>query len=691
MSFLDLLSLHFIRTIRWRTALIIVFFILIVSLSLSSFSYEATNFEVNKPWQGKDIITEFDFAIPKEADSLAAEQKEIEKDINPIFVWDSLAQGRTEALISQSFTHFFTNDSTYFENNIKRKTFEALAHYYEKGILSPFPTSYQREAFLLRKKANHELVLPFSDAFIRDSVLSQLAKIAYTLPPLAQKKFTEILRQSIQANYLYNDSLTQIDLQRQLTQIAKYKGKVTSKSVIIRTGEIISPQKAQLLHAYFIEKNQSSAAYSNMLRVISRILIVSLLIGILLVYLRYNRTRIFYDARRLMLILTVIGLIVISMGLSRLLVQLFDYSAQIQFIYLVPACIVPIVISSFFDSRTSSMCNLVVALFGAVLVQQSTEYAFLQAVAGTVAVYSMRLVQKREVFFLTLAYILLAYLLSFVIYQFYTYPNLGWNFYIHLILLILNISFTIFAYPLIFLLEKIFKVSSALSYLELTDTSHPLLDNLSLLAPGTFQHTLQVANIAKKAVTDIGGNALLTYTGALFHDIGKMKNPSFFIENFKELDNPHANLKPEESAAIVLDHVIYGIELAKKYKLPQEIIDFIQTHHGTTRVEYFYRKYTSQNAITLLTESHFTYRGPKPHSKEMAVVMIADSIEAAARTLRSYEYADLENLVTKIIQHKIQGEQLDNSGLTFKDIGNIKKSILNQLVNIYHKRLEYPE
>lgn len=691
MSFIDLLSLHFIRTIRWRTALIIIFFILIVSLSLSSFSYETTNFEVNKPWQGKDIVAEFDFAIQKAADSLVAEKRKIEEGINPVFVWDSLAQNRTKTLINQLFTHFSGKDSTYYIDNIKLNILEQLARAYEKGILSPFPAGFQKEAFLLRKKANHELVLSFSDAYMWDSVLSQLAKTTQILPPLAQKKVIEILRQSVQANYVYNDSLTQIDLQRQLTQIATYQGKVAAKSSIIRTGEIINPQKAQILQAYFREKNQSSAAYSNILRIISRMLIVSLLIGILLVYLRYNRTRIFYDARRLMLILTVIGLVVISMGLSRLLVQLFDYSTQIQFIYLVPACIAPIVISSFFDSRTSSMCNLVVALFGAVLVQQSTEYAFLQAVAGTVAVYSMRLVQKREVFFLTLAYILLAYLVSFVIYQFYTYPSLGWNFYIHLILLALNISFTIFAYPLIFLLEKIFKVSSALSYLELTDTSHPLLDNLSLLAPGTFQHTLQVANIAKKAVADIGGNALLTYTGALFHDIGKMKNPSFFIENFKEQDNPHANLKPEESAAIVLDHVIYGIELAKRYKLPQEIIDFIQTHHGTTRVEYFYRKYTSQNAITLLTESHFTYRGPKPHSKEMAVVMIADSIEAASRTLRSYEYADLENLVTKIIQHKIQGEQLDNSGLTFKDIGNIKKSILNQLVNIYHRRLEYPE
>jgi cyclic-di-AMP phosphodiesterase PgpH len=247
------------------------------------------------------------------------------------------------------------------------------------------------------------------------------------------------------------------------------------------------------------------------------------------------------------------------------------------------------------------------------------------------------------------------------------------------------------AYPLIYLMEKLFGLVTDVTMLELSDTNSKLLRELSMKAPGTFQHSLQVSNLAEECIYHIGGNALLTRTGALYHDIGKMDNPMYFIENQTTGVNPHDELTFEESAGIIIDHVISGIEKAKKAKLPEQIIDFIRTHHGTRKVEYFYIMQQKENPDDIIDERQYTYPGPIPFSKETSVVMMADSVEAASRSLKTLDESSISNLVETIINKQMETGQFVNADITLRDITQIKKILKRKLMNIYHLRIEYPE
>ena len=254
-----------------------------------------------------------------------------------------------------------------------------------------------------------------------------------------------------------------------------------------------------------------------------------------------------------------------------------------------------------------------------------------------------------------------------------------------------NALLTLFAYPLIYLFEKTFGYLSDLTLIEMTDMNNVLLRELAEKAPGTFQHSMQVSNLAAAAIHEIGGNELLVRVGALYHDIGKTVNPMYFIENQVHGYNPHDELSYVESARVIINHVIDGIEMARKHNLPDSIIDFIRTHHGTTRVEYFYRMYKNENPEEDVDESLFTYPGPKPYSRETAVLMMADGVEAASRSLKSYDRQSIEKLVDMLIDNNVKGGQFENADITFKDIKKIKRILKRMLMNIYHVRIEYPK
>jgi putative nucleotidyltransferase with HDIG domain len=250
---------------------------------------------------------------------------------------------------------------------------------------------------------------------------------------------------------------------------------------------------------------------------------------------------------------------------------------------------------------------------------------------------------------------------------------------------------SLFTYPLVYIFEKLFGFVSDLTLLELADTNSKLLRKLNMKAPGTFQHSLQVSNLAEEAIRTIGGNALLVRAGALYHDIGKMNMPNYFIENQNSDYNPHEELEPEESAQIIIDHVIRGIEMARRYKVPDIIVDFIRTHHGTSRTQFFYFQYKEQHPDEKEFEAKFRYPGPKPYSKETAVLMMADSVEAASRSLNQYDGQSIEKLVDQIIDTQTKEGQFANANITFKDISTIKKIFKKKLMSIYHVRVEYPE
>ena len=311
--------------------------------------------------------------------------------------------------------------------------------------------------------------------------------------------------------------------------------------------------------------------------------------------------------------------------------------------------------------------------------------------AGIVSIFSFVNMQKRVQLFLSAGLIFITYCTAYFAMSVVQEGNITTIDTMYFAWFGISVLLTLFAYPLIFIFEKIFGFVSEATLLELSNTNGKLLRELATKAPGTFQHSLQVANLTESALFQIGGNVLLARTGALYHDIGKMDAPSYFIENQVSGINPHDELEFDESAHIIINHVLKGIEKAKKANIPDSVIDFIRTHHGTTMVQYFYRNYLKNYPEEEVDKKLFTYPGPIPFSKETAVLMMADSVEAASRSLKSYTSETIEKLVDDIINHQVAENQFVNTDITFRDITQIKKIFKKKLANIYHVRIEYPK
>ena len=370
---------------------------------------------------------------------------------------------------------------------------------------------------------------------------------------------------------------------------------------------------------------------------------------------------------------------------STITVLNFDSS----FLYIVPICILPLILKAFFDARVGLFVHVLTVLLLGFIVPNSFEYIFLQIMAGIVTVLSVSELYKRANLFISVGQIICIYLIGyfafFIIHEGgidgISFPIIG--------LFVLNGVFTLFVQPLIYLFEKLFNLVSDVSLLELSDTNSDFFKEFSDKAPGTFHHSLQVSNLAESAASAIGANALLTRVGALYHDIGKISNPVFFSENQRGSISPHNDLSPKESAQIIIDHVIKGVEAAKKIKLPDRVVDFIRTHHGTSRVYFFYKKH--EELFGEANSDDFIYLGPKPFSKETAILMMADSVEAASKSLKEPTIELLKNFVNKIVNQQLEEKQFMNSNITLAEIETVKKVFIDKLINIYHLRIEYPE
>ena len=359
------------------------------------------------------------------------------------------------------------------------------------------------------------------------------------------------------------------------------------------------------------------------------------------------------------------------------------------YIYAVPLCILPLVLKAFFDARLGLFTHVVTVLLLGFVVANNYEYMFLQIIAGIVTILTVSELYKRANLFISVGQITLIYIISyfafFVIHE-GSIDGLKWE---NFLLFVLCGLATLFVQPLIYAYEKLFGLVSDVSLLELSDTNSKLLKELSDTAPGTFHHSLNVANLAEASANEIGANAMLVRVGALYHDIGKMSNPTYFTENQSTGINPHDELSPKESAQIIVDHVIKGVELAKKYNLPDRVIDFIRTHHGTSYVRYFYNK--QMELTTEFDPSDFMYNGPKPFSKETAILMMCDSVEAASKSLKEPTSTKINAFVDNILANQIEDAQFLNANITFKEIESIKKVLKHKLANMYHLRIEYPE
>ena len=733
-------SIFYARRLRDRKYLLrvgMVFGYLVLLTLILPKSYQTEfNYEVGETWDEPDLYAPFDFAIHKTQDSIEAEQAMAQ--VFEIYVPDSariyasrqgvrlsatnfaglarryqtaLSESREEDLLRLN-QQLFSGNYGEVRPEMLPKVDEAwtyrftayalrlLDSLYAKGYIYPTHADTIAPFIALRPHAAREQVIAVSKLITSRSGLQNWLKQQLSNRAEVEKVVLyQILLAEASPSYVFSPKLTQQEKNRVRSLVSPVWGKVYGRQRIIQRGERVDKETYAIIRSLSIEKEARYGKSNRWNVYISQFLTLSLLTFMLLIYLSVNRPRIFFSLNQIGLILTIMLLAVGAMSLA---VKLTDIAARVtdtlgngiflSYIYLAPVCIVPIFITNFFGHRTGFLCNLLVALYGAILVERGMEFAFVQLFAGTIAVYSLHRLRKREVFFYTLGYIFLSYALAYVVFGFYTKGDLVSINYGNLLLFGINVALTVIVYNLIYLFERIFGLTSDLTYLELLDTNHPLLQALARKAPGTFQHSLQVANIAEATINVVGGNALLIHVGALYHDIGKMTNQRYFIENMPEETSPHDQLTCEQSASLIIGHVALGVEYAHKYKLPKEIIDFIETHHGTTRVEYFYRKHLKEiNCKPPHDEKQFRYPGPKPFSKETAVLMIADSVEAASRSLVKPTAKDLTKLVDNIIDHKIKDEQLENSNLTFKDLAVIRKVVTKQLLSIYHGRIEYPK
>jgi len=349
----------------------------------------------------------------------------------------------------------------------------------------------------------------------------------------------------------------------------------------------------------------------------------------------------------------------------------------------------PLILKAFFDPRLGLFTHVLTVLLLGFIVPNSFEYVFLQIIAGIVTIQTISELHKRANLFISVGQITLVYIIAYFAFYVIHEGNFETIHWVTFGLFVLNGLATLAAFPLIYIYEKLFSLVSDVSLLELSDTNSKLLKELSDKAPGTFHHSLQVANLAEAAANEIGANSMLVRVGALYHDIGKMNNPAYFTENQTTSVNPHNELSPVESAKIIINHVIEGIELAKKNNLPDRVIDFIRTHHGTSLVYYFYRK--AYEVDETVNREDFQYPGPIPYSKETAILMMSDSVEAASKSLKNPTFTTINQFVDKIINKQIEEDQFLNANITFKEIESIKKVLKQKLTNIYHLRIEYPE
>jgi len=490
------------------------------------------------------------------------------------------------------------------------------------------------------------------------------------------------MQNRLQNNLVYDDKLTGKVKDDALSGISATQGMVQKGELIVAKGTVINDDIYQKLISYKKYFEDSARVNGNRKLVfLGQFFLVGLTVTLLIVFLHLFRKDIYQDNRMVGLILLVITAMLATLSAA--------IKFQVPNLYYIPYCIVPIIIRILFDTRLALNIHLLVILIAGFYVPNSFEFAFYEITAGMVSIYSIKNLLRRGQFLTSALLITLTYLTAFLGISFIREGDIASIEWIEFFPFVVSVMLTLLAYPLIYAFEKVFRITSDLTLIELTNTNAPLLREMAFKAPGTFQHSLQVANLAENAIYSIGGNALLVRAGALYHDIGKMENPLYFIENQTAGFNPHDKLPYEESAQIIISHVRKGVDIATKADLPESIINFIRTHHGNTRVDYFYQSFLKNFPEKFIDENTFRYPGPIPFSKETGVLMLADSVEAASRSLKEPNEQSISDLVDRIVNYKLNQNQLKDSDITLKDLETIKIIFKRMLMSIYHVRIDY--
>lgn len=666
----------------YKVLLFIVTTFLIVYLFPKSgkFKYD---FEKGKPWQSETLYAPFDFAIQKTSEELAIEKEEIEKTATKYFSIDTSVKSNVLKAYNENFNNSFPDSIYTSKDEIKKFGLTLLQKLYEYGITNEDELNENKSVVVILKDRvevsktdfsyiyKQSQVKPKIDEELKKQNLEQYAK------PLSILFFN-----IVEPNLEFNKTLSDRALEERLNSISYNRGSIEKETLIISKGEVVEGNKFLILKSLESEYESQVWNESNYnLIIFAYTLLVALALLMLLLFLRKYRLDVFNNNTKVTFIFFNVFLMVL---LTTLVV---NYNSK--YIYIVPIAILPLVLKAFFDARLGLFSHVITVLLLGFIVPNSYEYMFLQIIAGIVTILTVSELYKRANLFISVGQITLIYIIAyfafFLIHE-GSIDTLKWDTFGLFVLCGLA---TLFVQPLIYIYEKLFGLVSDVSLLELSDTNTKLLKQLSNEAPGTFHHSLNVANLAEAAANEIGANAMLIRVGALYHDIGKMKNPTYFTENQSSGLNPHDELSPKESAKVIVDHVINGIEIAKKNNLPDRVIDFIRTHHGDSSVYYFYMKEKALNED--INISDFSYPGPKPFSKETAILMMCDSVEAASKSLKEPTSTKIDKFVENILNKQMDDGQFLNANITFKEIQSIKKVLKRKLANIYHLRIEYPE
>jgi hypothetical protein len=613
-------------------------------------------------WPYADLVTEQEFLLKKTEKELNLEKQQLEKT-TPVFF--ELKTVERDQKLYQLDKLMQSNPLAYGE---LQPLFDSI---YRRGVIESTERFVNRQVFVIN--GNYAQPASYNDFFTIRSAADFLSKNL--------KNFSGKINYAdyLAITHYANEERSKQYMNSHLDQISLYKNTIKAGEVLIRRGEVLTNDKRFLINRYFYFQN-SNIIFSP-LRFFAKWALALILLLILLVYLAFFRQLVFGQNLQ-------VGFLFLILMLSVLAV--FIFSKYGLMIYALPFALVPILVRVFFDSRTALFTHLMVVLFCSFFMADKLEFILLQLLTGIGTLFAVAEMRKRQQIINASALVFVFYILIFASYQFgFGTPQLITKISVYVPFGISSLL-VLLAYPFIFLTERFFGFISDFKLLELCDLNQPLLRKLSQDVPGTFQHSLQVANLAEEAIYHIGGNSLLVRAGAMYHDIGKLENPNFFTENQLSGFNPHHEIDPLESAKIIIQHVIKGVELAKEYNLPEQIIDFIRTHHGTTSVRYFLNLSKKQNSSSQIADTEFRYPGPIPFSKETAVLMIADGVEAASRSLKSHDAVSISELVDNIVDYKISQNQFINSDITFKDITTIKKIFKKRLINIYHARIEYP-
>ncbi|MDR1502221.1 MAG: HDIG domain-containing protein [Prevotella sp.] len=640
----------------------------------------------NRPWQYGLLTAPFNFHIHKSDKQVQEEKDSIMRSYQPYYYTDLTISKKTVSQFSQDA--LAKSIPSEYISYVNRK----LNEVYKAGIISA--EDYDKVQQLNKKQL--QLVNDNNVASTRHLASFYTPKQAYEKIISDAPSSVDIshlrainLNDYLNVNVLYDEKMSSNEKEELLKQVALYEGEVQSGEKIIDRGEIVDARTKNILDSYNreVESKVGTKSKPGWL-MFGELVMLSLLLMSLMVYLKFYRLHEYNNRKNIIFILIMVGIFPIITGLMA-------DTKMFSLMYLVPFAIPTILIRTFIDSRTAMTTHMITVLICALMLPlaQMAQFIVIQVMIGYMCIFSLRNLSERSQLVYCSILILLTYVITYTAWILCTEgdPSLlieNGRMYIYFCI---NFVFVSFAYLLVYMCERVFGFISEVSMIELSNTNRPLLQELSEVAPGTFQHSMQVSTLVVSAAHRIGANATLVRTGALYHDIGKMVNPIFFTENQVEGIDPHAGLTEKESARIIIGHVTEGVKIAKKYDLPQQLIDFIQTHHGKGKAKYFYNSYVNSHPDEVVDEADFTYPGPNPFTRETALLMMADTIEAASRSLKDNSKEAISGLVNRLVDSQVADGLFKNAPITFKDIELAKEVFSEKLVSMRHMRVAYPE